>query len=72
MVTRTQQAFAEASRLSRADQGALANWILEEIAAELRWRDAFASSADRLAALAEEARRDFEAGETEPLDPNRL
>ena len=36
---------------------------------EQRWAQAFGSSQDELAKLADEASREFEAGETLPLDP---
>ena len=45
MFTRLEQAFAEASRLSEADQETLATLILKEIDSERRWQSAFDSSA---------------------------
>ena len=55
-MTRTlEQAFAEAAKLSEPEQEALAAWILEELASERRWQDAFARSADVLERLADEA-----------------
>ena len=43
-----------------------------ELDSEERWSTAFASSQDELAALAEEALREFETGETKPLNVDRL
>ena len=47
-------------------------WLLEEIASEKRWEEAFRASADRLKALAEEALQEAREGRTEELDPDRL
>jgi hypothetical protein len=67
------QAFQEVSRLPDSDQDAIAALILEELeSAERRWRDTFASSANTLARLAEEALAEHRAGRTRPLDPETL
>ena len=50
-----EKAFAEAAKLPEGEQEALAAWILEELASEQRWEQAFAGSIDLLAALADEA-----------------
>ena len=55
MVNLLEKAFAEASKLSEEEQEALAAWILEELASEGRWTEAFANSGDALAKLADEA-----------------
>ena len=39
-----EQAFAEANKLSEAEQDALANFLLGELASERRWTRAFANS----------------------------
>jgi hypothetical protein len=44
-----EEAFAEAAKLSTQEQDALAAVILEELASERRWDQAFADSADLLA-----------------------
>jgi len=44
----------------------------EELIDEQRWAASFANSQDALAKLAERARAHFAAGNTEPLDPDRL
>jgi hypothetical protein len=67
-----EEAFAAAAKLPEADQEALGAWILEELAAEQQWQEAFARSADLLAQLADEAIADYRAGKTEPLDPDTL
>jgi len=67
-----EEAFAEASKLPEQDQDALAAVILEELASERRWDQAFADSADLLAQLAEQALAEHHAGKTQMLDPERL
>lgn len=66
------RAFHEASRLPAADQDAFARWILEELASDRRWQEAFAQSPQALTQLASEARAEYRAGSTKPLDPDRL
>ena len=63
-----EKAFAEASKLPSTEQDAVAALILEEMASERRWAEAFAKSQDKLAALADEALAEDDRGETEPLD----
>ncbi len=72
MTTLLQQAFAEASKLSAAEQDLLASRLLTELAAEDEFDLAIARSSDKLAALARQALAKLEAGETEELDPERL
>lgn len=67
-----ERAFAEAAKLPDEEQDALAVWILEELAAERKWETAFASSADALAKLADEALSEHRAGQTQVLDPDAL
>ena len=67
-----EEAFAEASKLPEQDQDALAAVILEELASERRWDQAFADSADLLAKLADQALAEHQAGKTQMLDPERL
>jgi len=71
-MTKLETAFAEAAKLSPSEQDALAEWILEEIASEKRWTEAFAGSADVLARLAGEALAEHRDGKTQPLDPDEL
>ena len=44
----------------------------EELESERRWTAAFANSQDALVKLAERARANYLAGNTEPLDPDCL
>jgi hypothetical protein len=67
-----EEAFAEASKLPEQEQDALAAIILEELASERRWDQAFADSADLLAQLADQALAEHRAGKTHVLDPERL
>ncbi|MGH7199318.1 MAG: hypothetical protein ACREJB_01855 [Planctomycetaceae bacterium] len=57
-----EQSLAELEKLSETEQDAIAALILDEIADERRWDDAFARSQDQLARLAEKAREDVRAG----------
>ena len=63
-----EKAFAEAANLSEEEQDVLAKTLLEDLAAEEKWDQAFANSQDKLAALADEAIAEFEQGETRPLE----
>ena len=67
-----EEAFAEASKLPEQEQDALATVIFEELASERRWDQAFASSADLLAQLADQALAEHQAGKTHVLDPEQL
>lgn len=63
-----QKAFEAASKLPKEEQDALAAVLMEELASEERWTEAFAKSQDELARLAEEARSEFRQGKTKPLE----
>ena len=67
-----EEAFAEAGKLPEPEQDALAAVILDELASERRWDQAFAESADLLAQLADQALAEHQAGKTQVLDPERL
>ncbi|MBM4329332.1 MAG: hypothetical protein FJ118_19480 [Deltaproteobacteria bacterium] len=71
-MTKLEKAFVAASKLPAKEQDAFAEWILEELASERRWQQAFARSGDALAKLAEEALAEHRAGRTRELDPERL
>ena len=64
-----QKAFAEAAKLPALEQNIFANWILDELASEKRWQDAFANSEDLLDQLADEALAEHRRDETKPLNP---
>ena len=66
-----ERAINEAARLPDPEQDALASLLLEEIASEARWSDAFARSQPQLARLAAEAVAERHAGRTMPLNPER-
>jgi hypothetical protein len=72
MTASLQQAFAEAAKLSEAEQEVLASRLLAELAAEDDFDRAIAGSSEKLAALAKEALTERRAGQTEALDPERL
>jgi hypothetical protein len=58
---------AAASRLSKNDQDALAEWLLAELSDEKRWQKAFADSQESLAQLGDEALAEYRAGRTKVL-----
>ena len=66
-----EQAFAAAAKLPTAEQDAVAAFMLAELESERKWADAFAASPDKLADMADEALREFKAGQTRPLDLGR-
>ena len=72
MTTMLEKALAQAASLPHEEQDALAAILLDEMASEARWQQAFADSPDPLAALAGEALEEFHAGKTQPLDPDDL
>jgi hypothetical protein len=68
MTERLDAAIAELRRLPDEQQDAVAALILEEIASERRWDDAFGASERPLSRLAAEALVEHRAGRTQPLD----
>lgn len=67
-----EKAFAEAAKLSSAEQDVLASRLLAELAAEDDFDRAIAASSDKLARLADEALAEHRAGLTDELDPEQL
>ena len=67
-----EEAFEKAARLPDAEQDALAQAVLAELASEGRWDELFAGSTDMLSELAEEALAEHQAGRTKLLDPDAL
>ncbi len=63
-----EKAFAEAAKLPQEAQDLLARMLLDDLAAEERWDDAFAKSQDKLALLADEALAEYRDGKTKALD----
>ena len=72
MTTLLERAFAEAAKLSSAEQDLLASRLLAELVAEDEFDRAIAASGEKLARLATEALAEHRAGLTEDLDPDRL
>jgi hypothetical protein len=67
-----EQALAELQKLPDADQDAVAALILEELADERQWDEAFERSQDQLARLAEKVRQDIRAGRITSRQPDEL
>ena len=63
-----ERAFAVASKLPGPEQDAFASLLLAELDSEQRWTAAFSSTQNQLAALADEALREFAAGQTQPMN----
>ncbi len=57
-----EKALAEVQKLTDLDQDAIAAMILDELADERRWDQAFARSQDQLGRLADRVRQDIHAG----------
>ena len=66
-----ERAMGEAAQLPESAQDALASLLLEEMASEARWTEAFTGSQDQLAKLAADALAEFRAGRTLLFDPER-
>jgi hypothetical protein len=66
-----ERAFAAASKLPNREQDAFASLLLAELDSNRRWTEAFTATQDQLSALADEALREFGAGQTQPLDLER-
>ena len=69
-----EKAFAEASRLTKIEQNALAKWILEKLEAEIKWDDQIEADveAGKLDFLADEALKEYTEGKTKPLKMSSL
>ncbi len=66
-----ERAFAAASKLPDSEQDAVASLMLAELESERRWTETFAATQAQLSALADEALREFEAGETQLMNLQR-
>ena len=71
MTRALEQAFREASKLSEAEQDALAEAIQAEIASEQEWSATLEGSQDLLENLADEALKEHRAGLTRPISPKK-
>ena len=67
-----EQALSEVEKLPAHEQDAIAAIILEEIADERRWDEAFARSQDQLSHLAEKTRADIRAGRVRDMGMDKL
>lgn len=72
MTSLLERAFAEAAKLSEAEQEILARRLLAELAVEDEFDQVIAQSAHRLSGLATQALTEHRAGETSELDPDSL
>jgi len=72
MTEMLEKAIAQARRLPKDRQDAIAAVILDEIADEGRWDAAFSRSPDTLERLASEADEEDRKGPTRELDPESL
>jgi len=66
MVQLMEKALDEIRKLSEDEQEAFAAWILEELASERQWDEAFAKSQDILAQLADDALAEPRSDKTSP------
>jgi hypothetical protein len=64
--------MTETAKLSEEEQEAFAAFRRAELEFERRWDDLFSRSQDLLAQMAEEARQEYRAGLTQPLDADKL
>jgi hypothetical protein len=67
-----ERAFAEAGKLSVAEQDLLASRVLAELTDEDEFDRTIAASADKLVSLANEALAEHRAGQTQELNPDQL
>jgi hypothetical protein len=67
-----EKAFSKIKKLSQTEQDALASLIFNELEAEEKWSQSFAKSPELLAEMAQKALKEYDAGVTEELDPDRL
>ena len=67
-----EEALAKVQQLPAAEQDAIAQIILDELADEQRWDAAFARSQDTLSRLAAQARADIREGKIKPLGMDDL
>lgn len=68
MSDRLRLAFEEAAKLPEDEQNAFAEFLLLELEDERLWQKQFSASADALASLADQARKEHAEGRTRPLD----
>lgn len=67
-----EEAFERMRHLPETEQDAIAQIVLDEIESERKWDSLFSKSSEKLGKLADKAWKEYEAGQTEPLDPEKL
>jgi len=67
-----QEALAKIRALPESQQDAIATLILDELADEQRWDEAFARSQDQLSRLAAKVREDVQAGRVKDVGVDEL
>ncbi len=67
-----EKAIGEVRKLSASEQDTIATLILDELADELRWDEAFANSQDQLSKLAAKVRRDIADGRVRDVGIDEL
>jgi hypothetical protein len=65
------EVIKKVSEMPASEEDEFASFMLAELESEERWEALFSSSQDLLSKMAEEARAEFRAGETESLDLDR-
>jgi hypothetical protein len=71
-MTLLDQAIEKVRSLPQEEQDRFAVWMLEELEDEDQWMIQFAQSQDILGELADAALNEFLAGNTTPIDPDKL
>jgi len=67
-----EKALAEVQKLTDPDQDTIAAMILDELADERRWDQAFARSQEQLGRLADRVRQDIRAGRVRDVGIDEL
>ena len=67
-----EKAFKEASKLPEVEQNAFAKWVMDELEAEAKWQETFASSEDILDKLADQALEEYKAGKSKILNVGNI
>jgi hypothetical protein len=67
-----EKVITETAKLPDEEQEAFAAFMLAELESERRWDDLFSRSQEMLGRMGVEARQEYRAGLTEPLDPETL
>jgi hypothetical protein len=71
MTQRLELAISELAKLPEPAQDTIATFILDQIADEARWNEAFARTQDQLAELAKRARAEAATGRTHRLSSSK-